>query len=108
MRKSRSNAVAEGFVGGNHDKKPKRLALSETRPVPRRGLSRVEAAMYIGISSSKFDELVADGRMPKPKRLDGRKLWDLRELDLTFDALGDDAEFVDDTWMDFGQHPVKR
>lgn len=33
------------------------------RPIPRRGLSRVEAAMYIGISPSKFDELRRDGRM---------------------------------------------
>ena len=62
-------------------------ALSEVRPVPRRGLSRTEAAMYVGISASKFDELVADGRMPKPVKIDGRKLWDIRDLDLAFDAL---------------------
>ena len=36
-------------------------ALSEVRPLPRRGLSRDEAAMYIGISAAKFDEMVADG-----------------------------------------------
>jgi excisionase family DNA binding protein len=48
--------------------------LSEIRPVPRRGLSRDEAAMYIGISAGKFDELVADGRMPAPVRIDGRKI----------------------------------
>ena len=29
-------------------------ALSAIRPIPRRGLSSVEAAMYIGISASKF------------------------------------------------------
>ena len=57
------------------------------RPVPRRGLSREEAAMYIGISPSKFDELVADGRMPRPVKIDNRKLWDIRHLDLAFDAL---------------------
>ena len=62
-------------------------ALSEIRPVPRRGLSRDEAAMYIGVSAAKFDELVADGRMPAPVRIDGRKVWDLRSLDLAFDAL---------------------
>ena len=28
-------------------------------PALRRGLSRIEAAMYLGISASKFDELVA-------------------------------------------------
>jgi len=62
-------------------------ALSDIRPVPRRGLSRDEAAMYIGVSAGKFDELVADGRMPVPVKIDGRKLWDIRSLDLAFDAL---------------------
>jgi hypothetical protein len=61
--------------------------LSDARLVPRRGLSRIEAAMYIGISASKFDELVADGRMPAPVKIDSRKLWDIRHLDLAFDAL---------------------
>jgi predicted DNA-binding transcriptional regulator AlpA len=61
-------------------------ALSEMRPVPRRGLSRDESAMYIGISAGKFDELVADGRMPTSVKIDGRKVWDLRALDLAFDA----------------------
>ena len=55
--------------------------------LPRRGLSRVEAALYIGISPCKFDQLIADGRMPGPRRIDGRKVWDLRELDLSFDDL---------------------
>jgi excisionase family DNA binding protein len=62
-------------------------ALSESRPVPRRGLSRVEAAMYIGISPTKFDQLVADGRMPAARCIDGRKVWDVRALDIAFDAL---------------------
>ena len=43
--------------------------------------------MYIGISARKFDELVADGRMPGPVRIDSRKLWDIRHLDLAFDEL---------------------
>lgn len=67
-----------------------RAALSEIRPVPRRGLSREEAAMYVGVGSTKFDAMVLDGRMPKPKRVDGRKVWDVRTLDLAFDALPDD------------------
>ena len=62
-------------------------ALSDIRPVPRRGLSRIEAAQYVGIGATKFDELVADGRMPTPRQLDGRKIWDVVELDLAFDAL---------------------
>jgi hypothetical protein len=43
--------------------------------------------MYIGISAGKFDEMVADGRMPEPVKIDSRKLWDIRSLDLAFDAL---------------------
>jgi predicted DNA-binding transcriptional regulator AlpA len=62
-------------------------ALSDIRPVPRRGLSRDEAAMYVGISAAKFDALVADGRMPAPVRIDSRKVWDIRALDVAFDAL---------------------
>jgi hypothetical protein len=62
-------------------------ALSEIRPIPRRGLSRDESAMYIGVSAGKFDELVANGRMPSPLQIDGRKVWDIRSLDLAFDAL---------------------
>jgi predicted DNA-binding transcriptional regulator AlpA len=65
-------------------------ALSHVRPVPRRGLSRDEAAMYIGISAGKFDEMVADGRMPAPVRIDSRRVWDIRSLDLAFDALSVD------------------
>ena len=61
--------------------------LSDMRPCPRRGLSHDEAAMYVGISPSKFDELLGDGRMPAPRRIDGRKVWDIRDLDLAFDAL---------------------
>jgi predicted DNA-binding transcriptional regulator AlpA len=71
-------------------------ALSEVRPVPRRGLSRDEAAMYIGISTAKFDEMVAVGRMPAPVRIDARKVWDIRSLDLAFDALP--REECGNTW----------
>jgi hypothetical protein len=63
------------------------LTLSVARPVPRRGLSRVEAAIYLGISPSKFDELRKDGRVGPARLIDGRKVWDVRDLDLAFEAL---------------------
>lgn len=78
----------------------KRHRLSEMRPVPRRGLSRAESAMYVGVSLSKFDEMVKDGRMPQPIAVDARKLWDLRRLDAAFDAL--DEEVPDRSWDSFG------
>ena len=57
----------------------------------RRGLSRIQAAEYVGIGPTKFDELVRDGRMPRPKRIDGRTVWDRIKLDEAFSALDDDA-----------------
>lgn len=59
---------------------------------PRRGLSRTEAASYVGVSPSLFDEMVKDGRMPKPKRINARTVWDLRKLDVAFDNLPGDEE----------------
>jgi excisionase family DNA binding protein len=77
-------------------------ALSTIRPIPRRGLSRDEAAMYVGISASKFDELVRDGRMPAPKRIDHRKVWDVRDLDLAFDALpSENPQSQGSSWDNF-------
>jgi predicted DNA-binding transcriptional regulator AlpA len=77
-------------------------ALSSVRPIPRRGLSRNEAAMYIGISANKFEELVRDGRMPRPKRIDGRKVWDVRDLDMAFDALpSENPQSQGSSWDDF-------
>jgi hypothetical protein len=64
-----------------------RRGLSATRPIPRRGLSRDEAAIYVGISSTKFDELVRDRRMPGARRIDSRRVWDVHALDLAFDQL---------------------
>ena len=58
---------------------------------PPRGLSREEAARYVGIGTSKFDEMVADRRMPKPKRIDGRVVWDRIALDAAFSDLPSEA-----------------
>lgn len=56
-------------------------------PVVPRGLNREQSAAYIGVSPSKFDQLVADRRMPRPKRIDGRTIWDRYQLDAYFDEL---------------------
>lgn len=60
-----------------------------------RGLSRAQGAEYIGVSPSEFSQMVLDGRMPKPKRIDGRLVWDRLELDAAFDVL---AERNDNPW----------
>lgn len=68
---------------------------------PPRGLRREGAADYVGISPSKFDEMVGDGRMPKPRRIDHAKVWDRLELDLYFDALPkDNPALKPNSWDD--------
>ena len=80
----------------NADQQPTRHVA--VPPPSRRGLSRVESAEYVGISPSKFDQLVIDGRMPAAKRIDGRRVWDVRTLDLAFDALPGEGEGERNEW----------
>lgn len=63
--------------------------------LPPRGLSRVEAAAYVGVSPTLFDQMVADGRMPTPKRINSRTVWDRHRLDGAFAALPDDDDRTD-------------
>jgi hypothetical protein len=65
--------------------------------LPPRGLSRVQSAAYIGVGPTKFDQMVADERMPKPKKIDGRLVWDRLQLDIAFGALPDEND-RDDPW----------
>jgi hypothetical protein len=76
----------------------RRSALSAIRPIPRRGLSRVEAAIYLGISPSKFDELRKMRRIGPAKILDGRKLYAVEILDEFFDALPDESRDSAEDW----------
>ncbi len=62
-----------------------------------RGLSRVQAATYIGVAPTLFDEMVEDGRMPKPVRINARVVWDRYRLDDAFSALSD-YEVHGDPW----------
>lgn len=52
-----------------------------------RGLSREEAAYYVGVGTTKFDQMVDDGRMPRGKRIDGRVVWDRVQLDAAFSEI---------------------
>jgi predicted DNA-binding transcriptional regulator AlpA len=51
---------------------------------PPRGLSRDDAARYLGLGATLFDQLVADGRLPQPRKVNTRVVWDRHELDLAF------------------------
>ncbi len=65
-------------------------------------IARRAAAAYVSVSAGLFDEMVADKRMPKAKRISpGRIGWDVRELDAAIDDLPTvDDQTVDDTWGD--------
>jgi hypothetical protein len=78
-------------------------SLSKIRAVglPRRGLSREEAAIYLGISASTFDELRSSRMIDPPRMIKGRKLWDIRELDMAFDALPRENQLPEDSsWFE--------
>jgi excisionase family DNA binding protein len=68
----------------------------------RLGLSVDEAAEFLSIGVTLFLVMVADGRMPRPRMLNGRKVWDIDEVTRAFRALpregGEPVEV--DTWAD--------
>lgn len=66
--------------------------------LPPRGLSRAEAAAYVGVGTSMFDRMVKDSRMPQPVRIDGRTVWDRVQLDRAFTALSDAQQDGDSPW----------
>lgn len=74
-----------------------RQSSGEPPTITPRGLSRTQAAAYIGVSPTLFDDMVRDGRMPKPVRINARTVWDRLKLDAAFaDLSGDDDR--DDPW----------
>ena len=70
-----------------------------------RGLTRVQAAAYVGVSPNTFDAMVQSGQMPAPKQVGDRLIWDLRRVDEAFSALpdrgGGKSEAGDDIWGRF-------
>lgn len=77
--------------------KPRDCVLPPT--LSPRGLRRVEAAAYLGVSPSLFDEMVRDRVMPRPLRFGGRVIWDREAIDRAFGNLAsEDDEGPDDEW----------
>ncbi|GAA0030215.1 hypothetical protein BROWWM01_43470 [Bradyrhizobium ottawaense] len=56
---------------------------------PPRGLSRDEAARYVGVNNTTFDRMVQAGWMPRPKRVFSRLIWDRLQLDAAFTDLSE-------------------
>jgi predicted DNA-binding transcriptional regulator AlpA len=71
--------------------------------LPPRLIGRAAAAAYVSVAPTTFDEMVGDGRMPRPTLLGGRrKAWDVRRLDIAIDQLPTEGGNTEDnTWSDF-------
>lgn len=68
----------------------------DTIPYPPRGLSREEAARYVGVGTSTFDKLIEEGRMPRPLRVGKRTIWDRLKIEAAFADLDEGRENVID------------
>lgn len=71
-----------------------------------RGLSRTASAAYVGVSPTLFDDLVEKGRMPSPKQINRRLVWDRRKLDEAFEQLPDKDE--ENPWNEIGANRMPR
>ncbi len=94
---TRQFSLIEGCASGvEMTKQPNNVLPQSLAP---RGLSREQAAAYVGISASLFDMAMKDGRMPGPKRINARMVWDRLKLDAAFEALADtDDASTEDEW----------
>jgi len=57
--------------------------------IPRFALRRDEAAASLAVSTTKFDEWCADGRMPRGRKIDGVVLWVTGEISEAWERLRD-------------------
>ena len=63
--------------------------------LPPVGINGEQAATLVGISASLFDKLVHERRMPEPRVIAGRLVWDVEEVVSAFRALPHRSEPVD-------------
>ena len=68
---------------------PENMLPSSLQPI---GLSRRQSARYVGVGTTLFDEMVKDGRMPAPKRINSKTIWHRQEIDEAFAALPSDED----------------
>jgi len=87
---------------------PPKIVAVASRPVPFLGMNRTEAAAYIGVSPSTFDEMVKDSGMPRPKRIGARRVWDIRQVTLAFDKLPGGADDDRNEWDEALQIPTEK
>ena len=73
------------------EKPAKRVKLQDALAYPPRLLRAERAAAYLAMGERTFLRLVAEGKLPKPKRLGGVVAWDRYRLDACIDDGDDDV-----------------
>ena len=63
--------------------------LQDDLAYPPRAMKAERAAAYLDMSRTKFLALVESGRLPKPKVIDGIRVWDRLALDAAFNDFPD-------------------
>ena len=89
MTAQRQDTNFEGDARCAHVGRMETRTIRNTLPagLAPRGLSRVQAAAYVGVSPSTFDRMMRDGLMPPPIRVYSRTVWDRERLDAAIGAL---------------------
>lgn len=93
---------APPFPASDHPAPRRRRDVAASLPIVL-GLPELEAAAAVGVSQTKFREMVENGLMPQPRDCAGKLVYDIDELRAAFKALphrGEDAESKGeaDTW----------
>lgn len=66
------------------------------------GLPEAEAAASIGVSVTFFRAMVEDGRMPQPRMLNSRRIYDVDDLRIAFKSLPSEGDLHHDKWSAVG------
>lgn len=74
--------------------------MSDLFAYPPRFMGRSEAARYMAVGITAFDELVAEGTLPQPKRVKSKAVWDRVDLDLAASAIPEDGRTVTQKMLD--------
>jgi hypothetical protein len=88
-----TSRVGGAYLAGRHAQPARYTA---EKPSPTRPLACASGRVHWRLTPTLFDEMVDDGRMPKPARINTRAVWDRMKLDEAFAALSDGT--ADDPW----------
>jgi hypothetical protein len=64
------------------------------------GLGEIEAAAAVGVSTTTFRTMVDERKMPRPKKIGARKVYDVDELRAAFKSLPTEGEGEGTGWED--------